>query len=381
MDAPTLLALSSNRGQIMSTRISFLIAGLVLPSWAPLVPLAKARAGLSEGGLGLLLLGLGIGSILAMPFAGYITARFGCRRVITWSVVTLCVTLPLLGTLASVPGLTMAIVIFGASIGILDCAINIQAIIVQKNTGLSLQSGFHGLYSVGGVLGSGLMTVLLSSGLDTLFSVMWLVAAVLCALYKAAPTLLPYGSERNGPAFALPRGIVLLLGALCFIAFLTEGAMLDWSGVFLTSSRGLDPSMGGLGYACFATTMTLGRLVGDAIVRRFGGVRVVAFGGVIAAMGMAVTLSFDSWVVSLIGYGLVGAGCSNIVPVLFTAVGSQESMPQRIAIPAVITMGYAGILMGPALIGMIAHFSTLSFALGCLIVLLLFVSAAARFLR
>ena len=382
MNAPSpVLVPTANHSERMSTRIAFLIAGLLMSAWAPLVPLVKARTGLDDGGLGLLLLGLGGGSIVAMPFAGYLTAHYGCRPVVIWATIVLCAVLPLLSTVAWLPGLVIAVIIFGASMGMLDCAMNIQSVIVEKNSGQALQSGFHGLYSVGGILGAGAMTTLLTLGLHPLIAALCIVATVLGALYKAAPAFLTYGTERGGPLFAVPRGIVLFLGALCFIVFLTEGAILDWSAVFLVSSRGLEPSIAGLGYASFAAAMTVGRLTGDAIVSKLGGVRVVAFGGLCAAAGIIVSLGIDGWAASLIGYALVGAGCSNIVPVLFTAVGRQQRMPQAVAIPAVISMGYAGILIGPVFIGAVAHLSTLSFALGCVSVLLVFVSATARLLR
>ena len=382
MNAPSpVLIPTANHSERMSTRIAFLIAGLLMSAWAPLVPLVKARAGLDDGGLGLLLLGLGGGSIVAMPFAGYLTAHYGCRPVVIWATIVLCAALALLSTLMWLPGVVIAVIIFGASMGMLDCAMNIQSVIVEKNSGQALQSGFHGLYSVGGIVGAGAMTALLTLGLDPLIAALCIVATVLGALYKAAPALLTYGTERGGPMFAVPKGIVLFLGVLCFIVFLTEGAMLDWSAVFLVSNRGLEPSIAGLGYASFAAAMTVGRLTGDAIVSKLGGVRVVALGGLCAAAGMIVSLGIDGWPASLVGYALVGAGCSNIVPVLFTAVGRQQRMPQAVAIPAVISMGYAGILIGPVFIGAVAHLSTLSFALGCVIVLLVFVSATARLLR
>ncbi len=382
MNAPSpVLVPTANHSERMSTRIAFLIAGLLMSAWAPLVPLVKARAGLDDGGLGLLLLGLGGGSIVAMPFAGYLTAHYGCRPVVICATIVLCALLPLLSTVAWLPGLVIAVILFGASMGMLDCAMNIQSVIVEKNSGQALQSGFHGLYSVGGIVGAGAMTALLTLGLHPLIAALCIVATVLGALYKAAPALLTYGTERGGPMFAVPRGIVLFLGALCFIVFLTEGAILDWSAVFLVSNRGLEPSIAGLGYASFAAAMTVGRLTGDAIVSKLGGVRVVALGGLCAAAGMIVSLGIDGWVASLIGYALVGAGCSNIVPVLFTAVGRQQRMPQAVAIPAVISMGYTGILIGPVFIGAVAHLSTLSFALGCVSVLLIFVSATARLLR
>ncbi|CAI8855162.1 Uncharacterized MFS-type transporter YPO1221/y2967/YP_0917 [Pseudomonas sp. IT-P253] len=382
MNAPSpVLVPTANHSERMSTRMAFLIAGLLMSAWAPLVPLVKARAGLDDGGLGLLLLGLGGGSIVAMPFAGYLTAHYGCRQVVIWATIVLCAVLPLLSTLMWLPGMVIAVIIFGASMGMLDCAMNIQSVIVEKNSGQALQSGFHGLYSVGGILGAGAMTALLTLGLHPLIAALCIVATVLGALYKAAPALLTYGTERGGPMFAVPKGIVLFLGALCFIVFLTEGAILDWSAVFLVSSRGLEPSIAGLGYASFAAAMTVGRLTGDAIVSKLGGVRVVALGGLCAAAGMIVSLGIDGWAASLIGYALVGAGCSNIVPVLFTAVGRQQRMPQAVAIPAVISMGYAGILIGPVFIGAVAHLSTLSFALGCVSFLLVFVSTTARLLR
>ena len=237
------LAISNNYGERVSTRIVFLITGLVMSAWAPLVPLAKERTGLDDGGLGLLLLGLGLGSIAAMPFAGHLTARYGCRPVIVWSTVALCAVLTLLSSIAWLPALVLAVLLFGASMGMLDCAINIQSIIVEKNSGEALQSGFHGMYSVGGILGAGALTVLLSIGLDPIFSVLCVVAIVMGALYKAIPTLLTYGTEQDGPIFAMPKGIVFLLGTLCFIVFLTEGAMLDWSAVFLVSSREMEPNL------------------------------------------------------------------------------------------------------------------------------------------
>jgi len=382
MNAPSPVLISTvNRRERVSTRIAFLIAGLLMSAWAPLVPLVKARAGLDDGGLGLLLLCLGGGSIVAMPFAGYLTAHYGCRPVVIWATIVLCAVFPLLSTVVWLPGLVVAVIIFGASMGMLDCAMNIQSVIVEKTSGQALQSGFHGLYSVGGIMGAGAMTALLTLGLDPLIAAVCIVATVLGSLYKAAPALLTYGTERGGPLFAVPRGIVLHLGTLCFIVFLTEGALLDWSAVFLVSNRGLEPSIAGLGYASFAAAMTVGRLTGDTIVSKLGGVRVVTLGGLCAAAGMIVSLGIDGWPASLIGYAMVGVGCSNIVPVIFTAVGRQQRMPQAVAIPAVISMGYAGILIGPVFIGAVAHLSTLPFALSGVIALLFFVSATARLLR
>ncbi|WP_263264238.1 MFS transporter [Pseudomonas sp. RIT-PI-S] len=382
MSATSAFAVAAvGRAQRMSTRVVFFIAGFVMSAWAPMVPLAKARIGLDDGTLGLLLLGLGGGSILAMPFAGYLTAHRGCRWTMVRSALLLCLLLPVLAGAPSIAWLAVGLVLFGACMGLLDCAMNIQAVLVEKASDDAVMSGFHGMYSVGGIAGAAGMTALLSLGMAPLPASLIVVAIVLAALWQAAGAFLRHGSERDGPLFAMPRGIVLFLGVLCFIVFLTEGAMLDWSAVFLVSVRSMDPALAGLGYAAFAVTMTIGRLTGDVLVNRLGGVRIVLLGGACAAAGLAIALLLPGWPAALVGFALVGAGCSNIVPVLFSAVGRQQRMPQSSAIPAMVSLGYAGILLGPATIGFLAHWIDLSWALGSLVLLLLFVSASARYLR
>jgi MFS family permease len=329
----------------------------------------------------LLLLCLGVGSILAMPASGALVARFGCRRLLIASSILMCLTLPLLAVISNQALLGVTLLLFGAGLGTLDCVVNIQAVIVERASGRTMMSGFHGLFSVGGIVGSGGVSVLLSAGASPLMAALGVVALIVALLVYAAPSFLSNGGEGDGPTFAIPRGVVLFIGILCFIVFLTEGAMLDWSAVFLTSMRGVDPSQAGLGYTAFATTMTIGRLTGDKIVQRLGHARIILLGGLLAAGGLALATLSPSWLSGLVGYALVGAGCSNIVPVLFTAVGRQKTMPEHVAVPAISTLGYAGILAGPAAIGFIAHVTSLSIALLGLAGLLVAVALSGRFLR
>jgi predicted MFS family arabinose efflux permease len=342
------------------------------------VPFAKARADISDGGLGLLLLCLGIGSIVTMPIAGALTARFGCRRVIIAAAVTVAATLPFLATLAAIPLLVLALMAFGAGIGALDVAMNIQAIIVERASGRSMMSGFHGLFSLGGIAGAGGMAALLGCGASPRTAALVVALGVLAALAGAVSHLLRYGSKNEGPAFAIPHGVVLFIGLLCFVLFLAEGAVLDWSAVFLTSIGHMATSYAGLGYAAFATAMTIGRLTGDRIVDRLGSNRVVLAGSLCAAAGFAVTTVVPFWQAGLLGYALVGIGCSNIVPVLFTAVGRQNAMPENVAVPAITTLGYAGILAGPAAIGFIAQLTNLPAAFLILAALLVAVALGSR---
>ncbi|MCQ6259227.1 MFS transporter [Pseudomonas sp. Q11] len=365
----------------MSTRIAYLIAGVGIAAWAPLVPYAKVRANLDEGTLGLLLLCLGVGSILAMPISGALATRFGCRRVLSGGTILICLALPLLATMTSLPWLVAALFLFGAGLGTVDSTVNLQAVIVERASGKTMMSGFHGMFSLGGIIGAAGVSALLGLGLSPLGATLVVNALLLVALFKAAPHLLPYGSESSGPAFAIPHGVVLFIGILCFIVFLAEGAVLDWSAVFLTAERGVETAYAGLGYAAFALTMTVGRLTGDSVVHRLGAKRVIIYGGATAAAGFLLATLAPMWQAALLGYALVGAGCSNIVPVLYTAVGKQTLMPEAIAVPAITTIGYAGILAGPALIGFVAHGSSLSFAFGLIALSLVAVAVSGKVLR
>ena len=362
----------------MSTRIAFFIAGFGIAAWAPLVPYAKARAGLDEGTLGLLLLCLGVGSILAMPIAGALAGRFGCRKVMAGGTLLICLALPLLATLTSIPLLMAALFMFGAGLGGVDSTVNLQAVIVERASGKTMMSGFHGLFSLGGIVGAAGVSALLGLGLSPLGATLVVIALMLLALLKAAPHMLPYGSQSSGPAFAVPHGVVLFIGCLCFVVFLAEGAVLDWSAVFLTSVRNADPATAGFGYVAFAVTMTIGRLTGDRIVQALGAFRVVLCGALVAAAGFTLAILAPSPLAGLAGFALVGAGAANVVPVMFSAAGRQRSMPTHLAVAAVTTMGYAGVLLGPAALGFIAKLTSLAAALGLLVVLLVAVASVAR---
>jgi predicted MFS family arabinose efflux permease len=174
---------------------------------------------------------------------------------------------------------------------------------------------------------------------------------------------------------------VLFIGVLCFILFLTESAVLDWSAVFLTSVRRVDASYAGPGYAAFALTMTIGRLSGDRVVQRVGSTNIIAFGGICAATGFALVTLTPFWPMALLGFALVGVGCSNVVPVLFTSVGRQTAMPESLAVPAITSLGYAGILLGPAAIGAVARAASLSVAFLIVALMLVGVVACGRLLR
>lgn len=369
------------RREQMATRALFFVAGFASAAWAALVPFAKLNTGVNDGVLGLLLLCLGGGALVAMPLTGVLTTRFGCRLVMTVSVILLSITLPLLAVINHTGLLALTLIIFGMGIGITDCAMNIQAIIVEKAAPKPMMSGFHGFYSVGGIAGAGAMSGFMLAGMGALQAAAAVTAICLLLLILSYKGMLDYAWPSEGPAFAVPRGAVLLIGIICFATFLAEGSVLDWSAVFLTEYRHVPESMGGLGFACFAVLMSLGRLTGDKIVAVLGRPQVVLWGALLAAGGLLLSVLSDNWLLALTGYGLIGLGCANVVPVMFSAIGRQTSMPQAVAVPAVTTLGYLGILAGPASVGLIAYRFTLPAALLAVVVLLLLVALLSRKVR
>jgi MFS family permease len=362
----------------LSTRLAFLATGLALSCWAPLVPFAKARLSVDEGQLGLLLLCLGFGSILAMPITGMLCARLGARPMILLGGVGAGLLLPALAFANSPVALGAALLGFGAAIGTLDVAINAHAVEVEAAARRPLMSGFHAQFSIGGFVGAGGMTLLLSLGTAPLASALCAGVLTLAIIGGASGGLLrikPAGSEA---AFAFPKGGVLLIAGLTAVTFLIEGAILDWSALLITSKNIVPASQGGVGYMLFSVAMTAGRLSGDAIVARLGARRMLIVGGLLAVAGFVVLLAVPLHPIAMAGFLLIGLGASNLVPVLFSAAGRQHTMPPALAIAAITTTGYAGILAGPAAVGFVAQALGLTASFWLLAALMCLVPLLAR---
>jgi predicted MFS family arabinose efflux permease len=361
----------------LATRLAFLVAGFGIACWAPLVPFAKHRLGIDDATLGLLLLCIGAGSVLSMIATGPVSARYGSKPVIMGSGIMLALVLPTLSVAATPAALGAMLLLFGAALGSLDVAMNIHAVEVERGAGRPLMSGFHALFSIGGLAGSGLMTLFLSTGIATLPATLVCCALMLIAMVVAAPRLLKAAPAEAGAVFVVPHGIVLLLAALAMVTFLAEGAMLDWGALFVTHRHLAAPEQAGIGYILFATAMTCGRLFGDALVARLGDTRTLIGGGLVAVGGF-VSLLIAPSPLALGGFLLIGLGASNIVPVLFRRAGTQTRMPPALAIGAITTLGYAGILVGPAGIGFVGKALGLTPAFWILAGLMALVPLTAR---
>lgn len=362
----------------VATRLSFLVAGFGMACWAPLVPFAKQRLAVDDGTLGLLLLCLGIGSVAAMLVTGILSARHGARPFIIAGGLGLAIVLPLLAVAGSPLTLAASLLVFGAALGSIDVAMNIHAVEVERAAGRLLMSGFHALFSIGGFAGSAVMTFLLSLHLGLLASTLVCSALMLVVMLIAWPRLLRSAQAHDGPLFVLPHGIVVLLALLAAVTFLVEGALLDWSALLVIGAGLLAPAQGGIGYMLFSIAMTTGRLAGDAVVARLGDRATLVWGSLVTVAGFVLLLLAPVTAVAMAGFLLIGLGASNLVPILFRRAGTQTIMPVGLAVAAITTTGYAGILVGPAAIGFVARFAGLAAAFWMLAALMLSVTLSAR---
>ena len=369
-----------------ATRLIFLVSGLAMSTWAPMVPYVKVRLGLDDAQLGAALLAFGGGSMLSMPFVGWLAHRLGNRTVIVSAGLLMCLALPALARASSVAMLVGTLLYFGVMLGAVDVAMNAYAVEVEHRSRDRLMSGFHGLFSVGGLSGAALLSGLLALGLALpgaaiaiamalALTVLWLRKG----LHGDASSADVDISEKSRPG--MPPARAWLLGLMCFVSFMAEGSMLDWSAVFLRDVRGMAPTSAGFGYVCFSVAMATGRFSGDRLIARRGPVWAVRVGATVAVAGFLLVACVPLIVATMLGFVLIGLGASNIVPVMFSAAGRLPGAPPAVSIATATTLGYVGLLSGPALIGFVAHASSLSVAFVAVAALLVLVGLSARMVR
>jgi len=349
------------------------------------IPAIQDRLDLTTATLGLLLLGLPIGAVLAMPLAGGLVVRLGSRTVNWVSTVAVCVTVALLGLSPSVWLLFGALVLFGAANGAMDVSMNAQGVAVEQHYGRSIMSAFHGMFSLGAMLGAAMGGVIASFDIGVAPHLVGVGVAV-GAIALVAPRWMLSPSEDElsvADSTETPRLLtriprpVLVLGIVGFCGLMAEGAMADWSAVYLRYVLKTTSGVAAAGYAVFSFTMAAGRFTGDRLADHFGGVSIVRYGSLVAAVGL-LFVALTPWsTLALLGFGLVGAGLSIIVPIIFSTAGRTPDVPSGQAIAAVTTLSYVGFLAGPPAIGLVASVVTLRGGMLLLVVLVLAMTALA----
>ena len=356
------------------TALVFFVHGASIATWVPRIPAIKERLGLTEGSLGIALLGIAAGALVTMQLVGPLLARYGSRpvtRVAAFANASLLLAPALAWNL---PSLLVGLGLFGVSIGLLDPAMNAHGVVVEQRRGRPIMAGLHSMWSIGGLVGSAAAGLAARAGWDPLLHftvaavVLGTVAAVatrelLPAEVDAVPVPAEGGDQALGAGGAASRWgrAVLLLGLIGFCSFLAEGTAADWSALYLRE-LGASPGAAAAGFAAFSLCMAAGRLVGDRLTSRFGPVRLVRDGSLVAAGGLGMGVVAGNELVAVAGFGLLGAGLAAVVPIAFSAAGNLGG-PGGVGIARVASLAYLGTLAGPPAVGFTAEATSLRFAL------------------
>lgn len=354
---------AATKAELWSARIGFFTGGFTVASWAPLIPFVQSGLELSPMLLGTLLLGLGVGSFVGMPLAGTLSQRIGCRNAIGLSGLLSCLLLVCLTLMPSYAFVCAALFLYGITLGCLEVSVNIYGTHLEKKSEGRIMSGLHAAYSIGEVVSAGLITLCFVSGLTPLMTIttlMTVLAFVLVAILsrianEKIKSEKKEGRTTSGAAGARRiSGSVLILASLCAVIFLTEGAMLDWSSIYLRDSAGVPQEASAFGYTLFVIAMAVSRLLGDRVTEKVGPNVVLLAGVAMIIASLCVMVFILVPVAVFASLFVMGLGIANLAPILISAASRDKKMESVKAITAVTTVGYGGLLAGPALIGAVS---------------------------
>nr|WP_255763676.1 MFS transporter [Pelomonas sp. P7] len=361
-------------------RAQFFVLGVMFATWGVHVPTVKGHYGLGEQALAIAMLASGVGALLALAQAGRVVGRWGPRAVSAAMGVLCCASVACLLAWPAYAALLAVMLVFGVTGSLLDVAINTEATEIERLAARPLMSGFHGMFSLGGMAGASLGSAAPALGLSPqahLLVATGLGAAVVLVASRAMLPVPEHNAEEKHP-LSLPRGPLLLLGVLASMGLIAEGAMYDWSVLFMKQERASSPSTAALAYASFSGAMAAGRFGGDWVRSRVSPARLMRASGALAAAGMTLALAVPSPWVALLGFAGVGLGLSNVVPVLFSAASQAPGVSPAHGIAAVSGVGYLGMMAGPPLIGLIAEHASLAAGLLVVVMFAVFMAVSAR---
>jgi len=354
---------------------AFVSHGLLFASWTAHIPQLKERLGLTDGALGLALLGAPVGSVAAMLVVARVLPRLGSRRMVQISLLGYSFAGPLVGLASSLAALFAALFAWGAFQGTLDVAMNTQAVTVERAAGRPLMSGFHASWGIGAFAGAGIGALGVAAGLSLTSQLLLLAAPVLLITGGLTTLMMPDPAESAGTQDQ-PRRMtarlsrpVLALGAIAFASMLCEGASADWASVYLRTSIHVSAGEAGLGYTTYALTLVLVRLCGSWLLGVFPRGRLIPVLAIVAAAGFTAGLLGGSAPTVVAGFGCLGIGLALVIPTVNSAAGRLPGLSPGAAIAMVSAFGWAGFVFGPPIIGELASVTSLTAALGILPVL------------
>lgn len=362
----------------------FFINGALFANWAARIPDVQARIGLTEGTLGLALLGMSVGVVSGLPLAGGMIGRFSSRTVTVVMGLFYCFVMPLLGLAGSFWALWAALFAFGFGTSTMDVAMNAQAVAIERRYQKPIMSSFHAMWSIGTALGAGAGALFAQFDVAPLQHFTLVTALGIVVVVVAGFGLIGHvegEQDAEGTVFSFPPRALWLLGAVAFCGAIGEGTAADWSAVYLREIVGAEAGAAGLGFTVFAVLMTVGRLSGDWLTTRFDPATVVRLGGISAATGMTLIIFVPQYTMVLVGFALIGLGLATVIPLAFSSAGNRDDIPSSKGIAGVATIAYSGFLAGPPVIGIVAEHTSLRVAFGIVLVLFVLMSVNAHALR
>ncbi|WP_373494395.1 MFS transporter [Aquiflexum sp.] len=339
----------------------FFLAGLCFSSWAARIPDIQVKFDLSESQLGTLLLGLPVGSLLALPLAGWAVHRFGSKIVAVISTVSYMIFLPMIGFSESMWMLVPLVFVFGMTGNLMNISLNTQALALEDRYGRNILGSFHGLWSLAGFTGAGIGAAMIFFGILPKFHYLSIAAMVLVVLLISYGFLVDEHERGAGGGLVLkrPDDLLLRIGGIAFLGMLCEGCMFDWSGVYFKKVVEIDPGLIALGYVSFMGAMALGRFISDRLTNRFGKILVLRSSGILMFCGLILSVLFPVPVVATLGFLVVGFGVASIIPIAYSTAGRSKLYSPGVALAIISTISFFGFLIGPPLIGFIADLLSL----------------------
>jgi MFS family permease len=340
----------------------FFLAGVCFSTWASRIPTIKAFFGFNDAELGTILLFMPVSSLLGLPVSGWLVSRFESRYPMTVGFVMISAALFFIGLATTQAVLVAAICVFAFSTRIMSIALNTQAIQLQKRYDRKINGSFHGLWSTGGIVGVGISTVFVA------YNVSILTHLAIVAAFSLIVTLVAFrgldGNDRAGSGnrivLAKPDPYIVFLGLLVFLAAVCEGGMFDWSGIYFRETVGAE--LFTLGYLLFMVLMATSRFVSDRLVEEFGMAKMYVMSGSLVCLGILMAVAMPTFWPSLIGFCLVGFGTASVIPMTFSLAGHSKKYSPGLAISIIATYSIVGMLIGPPVIGYIAHALSLRIA-------------------
>jgi MFS family permease len=357
----------------IAVKIAFFLNGFILANWQSRLPRIQERYNADEGLTSIVLFTMAVGAVLAMPFTGWFIIKHGSRRITLFSLIAYCALVPFIPVLPSFATLVILYFVMGFFTGMLDVAMNSQAVMVEQQYQKPIMTSFHALFSIGMSLGAAAGALFTHFDLDLLRHLSIVVAASLVAAFWVSRNLIndkPHQNMQNeGPLFRIPNKVLFSIGIIAFCCMMGEGAMADWTVIYMEKVARAAPTLAPAGLAAFAAAMTIGRLVGDKARASLGDIKLIMLGGIIATIGLSVSLLIPDPHVSIAGFFLVGLGLSTIVPITYSIAGNTKDLPPGVGLAMVTTVGYTGFLFGPPIIGFIADGYSLRIGLSVVVIL------------